>query len=369
MAAMTFTVTYRDKSGAKREEALEAASRAECVATCRARGVAPIAIRESDGRAASPRRPQSRTIGSRINADSARSCAGEALLRREDSASAEPKGRASVRASGPYHAADATGRVPPRYAVSIVLAVLVVLVGTAGLWFFLCGRDARPNQNLEKPRSSAIPREVTPKSKSTSLKSNQPFIPATKVDKTMSVPIPEVSVVNRLKFLTSLEKNVRKPTFKRHCNNYIAGILSATPGERFIDVELADDFDKDFKASLHEPIDILPDDSPVVAADKTALIEARKVIAKMSEEGATPSEVVKEARDELDMIADYRDKLRNNLELLIDNGTVQDVNDYLEEANKLLAEYHALPLSVSEDDLHEMQTRNTQKKESPENEM
>ncbi len=30
--AMAITVTYRDKTGAKREEALVAASRAECVA-------------------------------------------------------------------------------------------------------------------------------------------------------------------------------------------------------------------------------------------------------------------------------------------------------------------------------------------------
>ena len=43
---MTFTVTYRDQTGAKREEAIEAASRAACVAACRARGISPIAIRE-----------------------------------------------------------------------------------------------------------------------------------------------------------------------------------------------------------------------------------------------------------------------------------------------------------------------------------
>ena len=43
---MTFTVTYRDKSGARREEAIEAADRAACVAACRARGILPLAIRE-----------------------------------------------------------------------------------------------------------------------------------------------------------------------------------------------------------------------------------------------------------------------------------------------------------------------------------
>ena len=43
---MTFTVTYRDQRGAKREEAIEAESRAACVAACRARGISPLAIRE-----------------------------------------------------------------------------------------------------------------------------------------------------------------------------------------------------------------------------------------------------------------------------------------------------------------------------------
>ena len=43
---MTFTVTYRAKDGAKAEEEIEAASRAECFARCRARGIAPLGVRE-----------------------------------------------------------------------------------------------------------------------------------------------------------------------------------------------------------------------------------------------------------------------------------------------------------------------------------
>ena len=43
---MTFTVTFRDRTGAKREEAIEAADRTACVAVCRARGISPLAIRE-----------------------------------------------------------------------------------------------------------------------------------------------------------------------------------------------------------------------------------------------------------------------------------------------------------------------------------
>ena len=51
---MLFTVTYRNKSGAKAEVEIEASGRAECVAECKRRGIAPIALREGrSGKSAS----------------------------------------------------------------------------------------------------------------------------------------------------------------------------------------------------------------------------------------------------------------------------------------------------------------------------
>ena len=43
---MVFTVTYRAKDGALREERVDAANRAACVAECRKRGISPTGIRE-----------------------------------------------------------------------------------------------------------------------------------------------------------------------------------------------------------------------------------------------------------------------------------------------------------------------------------
>ena len=43
---MVFTVTYRAKDGALREERVDAANRAECVAECRKRGISPTKIVE-----------------------------------------------------------------------------------------------------------------------------------------------------------------------------------------------------------------------------------------------------------------------------------------------------------------------------------
>ena len=67
---MTFTVTYRDAGGALREEAVEAASRAECFAQMKARGIVPVSVREGrakraggqDGRRAGARPSSKRKL-------------------------------------------------------------------------------------------------------------------------------------------------------------------------------------------------------------------------------------------------------------------------------------------------------------------
>ena len=51
---MTFTITYRDATGAMREEAVEAASRADALSALKARGISPISLR-----VAKPGGPQS----------------------------------------------------------------------------------------------------------------------------------------------------------------------------------------------------------------------------------------------------------------------------------------------------------------------
>ena len=132
---MIFTVTYRDQRGAKREEPIEAADRAACVAVCRARGISPIAIREGkglkginglkgikgpngDGRAGVPRTPQ-----------------------------AIPRSHNSIFSH--FH-------------ISTILAVLAFLgiLGGAWWWFGVRGAPALPRDAAEKPRG--MPKEVAP---------------------------------------------------------------------------------------------------------------------------------------------------------------------------------------------------------------
>ncbi|MBR4652035.1 MAG: hypothetical protein IKO72_01630 [Kiritimatiellae bacterium] len=350
---MTFIVTYRDKTGAKREEAIEAASRDAAFSALKSRGISPIAIRESDGRAASPRRPQSQTIGSRINADPARST------------------------SGSYQGADATGRVPPRstsgrvgtrcvrrqYAVLIVLAVLIILAGAVGLWFFLRERDARPNQNLEKPRSTAMPKEVTPVRPATAAKPLKKHVGGSfKAQHTpvytqkVQPPIVESQDVIKLRELKNKFSGV--PIFKHDCENQIAGILSAIPGERFADPTVDEFFDDALSKCLNEKIEIYEDDPDDVKEQKKAVSAAKDQLGTLLAKGESAASVMTDIVKGLNDIADYRDKLENNLRLLMSEGdSEQDILDYVEEANKMLKEYNAMELSVTPKGLERFRKR------------
>lgn len=145
--------------------------------------------------------------------------------------------------------------------------------------------------------------------------------------------------------------------FTNAFENFLGEIMTATPGERFLEVDLGEWFDEAFLESLKTRIEIQPSDSDSVAATKQAVIDAKKAIAEYVNEGRTPSQVVLEAREELNKIADYRDKLQNDFHVML---TMEDdpeiLKMYVDEANKMLKDYATPPLEAPEniDDLKQM---------------
>ena len=109
---MTFTVTYREKTGAKADVEIEASGRAECVSACKARGIAPLSIREGG---ASPR---PRAAGTAAPHDGGAKRSGGALWR------------------------------------AAILAA-TCLVGGIGAWWFFGRNDAPPAQpQAAKPKAA-----------------------------------------------------------------------------------------------------------------------------------------------------------------------------------------------------------------------
>ena len=110
---MTFTVTYRSAAGALREEAVEAASRAECFAQMKARGIVPVSVREGGRKG----------------------------------------GRNELRPSRSDHPSRSGGK--PKSSTfnlksSVILAALLAVAG--GAWWWLSAREDAPPAEPKAPR-------------------------------------------------------------------------------------------------------------------------------------------------------------------------------------------------------------------------
>ena len=146
-------------------------------------------------------------------------------------------------------------------------------------------------------------------------------------------------------------KNFRAaPIFTNTFESALAGVVSALPGERFLSTELSEDFDSSFRESLKSEIVISPDDSEEVVSLKQAVIEAKNEVRKAVSEGQTASEVIIAAMEELNKIADYRDVVQEEFnKQLAKEASPDELLKFATEANKLLAEYGAMPLDAPDD--------------------
>lgn len=145
-------------------------------------------------------------------------------------------------------------------------------------------------------------------------------------------------------------KTHSKPVFNNMFENFVGSILTAIPGERFLEIDLESEFDEAFRASLTNKIEISSQDSDEIRALKVAVIEAKEEVRKQVMNGMRPRDVITAARDEMNKIADYRDNLQSEFDkyLITEKDPIQ-VLAFAKEANEILAEYGAYPLEAPDD--------------------
>ena len=137
-----------------------------------------------------------------------------------------------------------------------------------------------------------------------------------------------------------LPRSEKESIFSNEFEGFLCDMLTAEPGERFLEMELDENFDEAYKASLTNRIVIAPTDSEEVAEIKRAVIEARERVIEHVKNGGSPREIVLEARDELNKIADFRDELEQNIKkLMIGQNDPAVVKEYADEADRQLKEY------------------------------
>lgn len=303
---MTFTVTYREKSGTKTAIEIEAASRAECLAACKARGIAPLGVRE------------------------------------EHSVSGQARG---IR--------------KPFILVSSVLFVLLL----GGVVWWLAARDEvkppPPTPKAEKakqptafkpkkPKDQKIPEAVSP---AKAKREPEPLQPVAEV------PAPPPKKPQSNAHLLVKDPNARviphRPPeprrFEFDSEEDIASLLETQPGDLLVgELKFGKRFLEDFKKSLGKKIEILDTDTPEQRELKEAVSATKEDLRRRMEAGEDICKIMADSRRQLQELGAYKLDLMAELHDIRKSGewSAEEYTRFVEAANKMLESRGATPIKL-----------------------
>ena len=317
---MTFTVTYRAKNGAMREERIEAANRAECVAECRRRGIAPTKIAEG----------------------------GKAGNRRQDG------GFPSQR--------RLTG-------TAAILAAVVLAAIAGGVWWWIGGRGAtalpaeRPAKHkVEKPKAEKPTKPTAATNNPPPKAVSKPAPP--KAEKPKPLPpqrvgelrdgyrlLPDGTLHRVLGIVTNTppKMSLADKTFKHSADVELGNLLMVEPGDDVLgdSAGMYKGFGKELDAALAEPIVGEETDTDLQRELKAGVIELREELKRRRAAGEDIEKVMEDARNQLKELSLYRQELDEQVrKLSVSQTTQKDYEDLIKAANAMLAERGVRPLEL-----------------------
>lgn len=312
---MNFTVTYRNASGARTTEVVEAASRAAVFAQMKARGITPLSVAEG-GKSASSSRPNAQSHRRRV------------ILR------------------------------------GVVVGIVVVMAAIAAWYFLRPAEKPAPlpsvpkvqKPKVEKPRPAPKPKPVATNiveakpepikidpnarpEKVGEIVNGYIKLPSGKLHKIRGEVTNDVS-------RTSVSKY---EIFQHHTDNEIACFLTMTPGEGLVgDPRYKGHFKDEFLESLKVPIVIEPDDDEYTRNLKQAVKETRISLKNALDSGEDIEQIMADTRREMQDLHNYKRFLENELSSYRkqEGVTDSDIEDFIAAADKLLAEKGIAPLKV-----------------------
>ena len=144
----------------------------------------------------------------------------------------------------------------------------------------------------------------------------------------------------RLGERTNLKMVGDKPSIFRHrSEREIERLLTLEPGQPMFGMRRYDArFEEDFLKSMEEPIVIRADDSEEDKALKQLMIDAKIEIMDRIRNGEKLGDILKETREELQRLAQYKRNLRKELLTLAKEGHAEeeDLDDFIKAANQML---------------------------------
>ena len=326
---MTFTVTYRGADGAVREERVEAASRGECFAQCRTRGIAPMSVKEGD-------------FASRRGAEARRG---------EDGGS--PRRGASDRGGRKGMGQQARKRM-----VAWALSVAMVALIGGGVWWRLGRGESQPTQELEVPKKAALAKEVKPAA------APKPMAEPVATNKLDMVTLPNGVVTNKPKTIAEAIAMVRlkpgfhryrsvdevfsrtndfqvgeykKPLFKTQMESHL-GTIASMPRDQNIPPmpPMPMDIERDFEKALASMIEVGDGDSTEDVRTKMRVSEMKeKMRMLVKDEGMTVSQAFREIENEHNRRANMTMLYKGAYRKMVLAGDESAV-DFLKKANEEL---------------------------------
>lgn len=230
----------------------------------------------------------------------------------------------------------------------VVVAVLMVVCGIIAAWLLLAPNDA-PEVDGKRHAVAKIKDAGGQVKEKTKTASRAKWRPMTVPEKTSRFTPPALSYEELVR-CTTLPSNclLKASIFKHQTDGMIGALLTAQPGDHFLADQWDDQFDRDFMESLKEPIKIEPGDSDNDRALKNAVIQAREMLSQYAQSGEKPSEIMRDAQNEIMKVTAYRDQLKDALDEFIRKKDIDGALQFCNEANELLGEYNAIPLKVTD---------------------
>ena len=317
---MTFTVTYRGADGSPRNEVVEAAGRAECVAELKARGITPTSVREGKG------------------------AVGRAAAR------PSPDGRNKLRPSRGVW-------------VAAILAAVVIVAGGVWWWVRSEGADAQERVSparVEKPATGAksgksvVPPKVARSGDADARGDGSGKSAASpKADVQERVPGAEAQVVATNKVVkmspedeAAFERVKRDTSLRTQVENRMALLATIKPGMPVPPMPPIPNLEQDFEKAEANVITVTEGDTEKDLARKEFVIQLKERISAAKKEGKTATEALNEYVEAMREVADFRQKSLLAARQMERDGDAAAAAKLVDEANAQLREIGAEPIDL-----------------------
>lgn len=136
--------------------------------------------------------------------------------------------------------------------------------------------------------------------------------------------------------------------FENEVDVMIADALTIKPGERYLDFTIDKNFAKHFMETIKTPIPEHERDTEDDKQLKALVTQARQELKDMMDNGEDIAEFMQKHRDEMNRIADYSDQIHEFVNEMCEKESIEAVEEFMAESNKLLAEYGIPPMRLTE---------------------